>query len=91
MDRRTLEAIETHIFTLDDEILSEYRAGGYEADHLQPGDRVWLDGDLFLTAEEIDEEIFSTERSLRDFSWANEASMRERLEELREVLRRLKE
>lgn len=82
--------IENHIFTLTEELLDEYRADGYDADHLQPGDRVWLDGDLFRTASEVEDEAGALEDSLRDFAWANEPSMRERLDELQEVLQRLR-
>lgn len=82
--------IENHIFTLTEALLDEYRADGYDADHLQPGDRVWLDGDLFRTASEIEEEACQLEDSLSRSSWVNEEGMRERLDELQEVLRRLR-
>lgn len=90
MDRDTLETIQTHIFTLDEALLDEYREDGYDADHLQPGMRVWLDGDLFRTASEIEDEIHELSSSLRDAEWVNEEGMRERLGELQEVRRLLR-
>lgn len=77
--------IESHIFTLDNTLIDEYRADGYDADHLQPGMRVWLDGDLFRTASEVEAEIHELSSSLRDAEWVNEEGMRERLDELQEV------
>lgn len=85
MDRDTLETIQTHIFTLGEALLDEYREDGYDADHLQPGMRVWLDGDLFRTASEVEDEIHELSSSLRDAEWVNEEGMRERLDELQEV------
>lgn len=83
--------IENHIYELTEALLDEYRADGYDADHLEPGMRVWLDGDLFRTASEIEDEAGALEDSLSRSSWVNEASMRERLDELREVLRLLRD
>lgn len=90
MDKDTLETIENHIFTLDADMLAEYRDAGYDADHLEPGMRVWLDGDIFRTAEEIEEEAGQMEDSLRRFCWADEAGKREYIEEMREALRLLR-
>ena len=90
MDKDTLENIENHIFTLDAALLEEYREDGYDADHLQPGMRVWLDGDIFRTAEEIEEEAEQMENSVRRFCWADEAGQRERIEEMREAVRLLR-
>lgn len=90
MSRDTLETIATHIFDLDEALLDEYRQDGYDADHLQPGMRVWLDGDLFKTAEEVADEIHGQVELLREGTWTDEEARRDRLEELQEVLRRLR-
>jgi len=69
--------------------IEEY-AKNYEAGHLNPGDRVWCDEELFLTAEQIGDEIHQLENSLREYEWTDQESRQERLDLLREALHRLK-
>lgn len=79
------------IWQLTPELIEEYRHDGYEARHLEPGDWVWLDedGELFVTAAELQQRICEREAALRDGEWP--ASWQQELEALRSALRRLQE
>lgn len=69
--------------------IEEY-AQNYEADHLGAGDWVWLDdGELFVTADELQQRISEREAALRDGEWPE--SWRQELETLRDALRRLQD
>lgn len=72
--------------TADD--IEEY-AQNYEAGHLNVGDWVWLDdgGELFVTADELQQRIGQREAALQDGEWPE--SWRQELEALRGALQRL--
>ncbi|MNZ29129.1 hypothetical protein D3C78_463740 [compost metagenome] len=67
--------------------IEEYRAAGYDADHLGVGDCVWDDGELFVTADELQQRIGERDAALQAGEWPE--SWRQELETLRDALQRL--
>ncbi|WP_455233717.1 hypothetical protein [Geopseudomonas aromaticivorans] len=76
------------IWQLTPELIEEYRQDGYEADHLGVGDCVWNDGELFVTADELQQRIGEREAALQAGEWPE--SWTDDLEMLRDALRRLR-
>lgn len=68
--------------------IEEYRSAGYDADHLGVGDCVWDDGELFVTADELQQRIGEREAALQTGEWPE--SWTDDLEVLRDALRRLR-
>lgn len=78
------------IWQLTAELIDAYRLDGYEADHLQPGQWVWLDdgGELYVALDELETRIGELEGTLCDGEWPERCH--EDLAMLRDALRRLR-
>ena len=80
--------MERDIWQLTSELIEEYRQDGYEANHLQPGDWVWCDDELFVTLDDLQTRIGELEGALHASEWPE--SWRQDLETLHDALRRLR-
>lgn len=78
------------VIQLTAELIAEYCADGYQGDHLQPGDWVWLDEgcELYMTADEIFNELGRVESAIANGDWGDEGWERRR-DVLRSALERL--
>lgn len=78
------------IIRLTTELIAEYQNDGFPADHLQPGDLVWLEngGELYMTAEEIGDEIGRVESAMGSGDWSDDG-WQQRRDLLRDALERL--
>lgn len=75
------------IFTLTADDLSDY-AQTYDADHLKPGDVVWCDDELFMTAADLDALVHERRSAMDGQEWRD--GYLEEVERLEDALRRLR-
>lgn len=83
------ELVTPEIITLSKQELSDY-AKDYHAEHLCVGMSVFVEDELFLTADEVEFEIAKLSDSLQKYNWVGGFEMRLRLERLENGLKLLK-